>query len=215
MKHMMKQHLKLCLLTHPTNQTWDEYRTFIHQAIDGGVTCVQLRNKNQEIEEKYRFCCLLQEQLVVKNIPLIINDDINLAKRVHADGLHLGQTDGDPLEAREQLGPNVWIGRSIESLNDLMVANQCDAIDYVAASAVFQSQTKSDCKTFWGIDGLKNMVHHSTHPVVAIGGINTQNVASVWATGVAGIAVIGALHNSNHPQKAAYELRSGHYANDC
>ena len=97
------------------------------------------------------------------------------------------------MKARSILGPNKIIGLSIESLSELAIANASDSIDYVTASAVFPTQTKPDCKTLWGIDGLEQVVLRSKHPVTAIGGINVQNVRSVMEQGVEGVAVIGAL----------------------
>ena len=135
-------------------------------------------------------------------VPLIINDDIRLAKALNADGVHLGQTDDSVTKAREILGPNKMIGLPIESFKQLEQANTLP-IDYVTASAVFLSQTKPDCRTLWGLHDLAQLVKMSAHPITAIGGINTQNAIQVIRTGVHGIAVVSAIHNAPHPDNEA------------
>ena len=109
------------------------------------------------------------------------------------------------LKAREKLGPNKIIGISIESLEDLEKANKLP-VSYVTASAVFPSITKLNCKKFWEIEGLEQIVKKSLHPVTAIGGIQSSNKSSIFNTGVKGIAVISALHNAPDPYQAARSL---------
>jgi len=197
---MKNQFLKLCLVT----QGMDKH--FLQQAVAGGVTLVQLRLKNKKPDDFYHAACAIKAILDPLHVPLIINDNAVLAKEIDAAGVHLGQSDMPPEEARELLGPGKIIGWSIETLEQLDQANALSCIDYVAASAVFPSQTKTDCKTIWGIDGLKKIVELSHHPVVAIGGIHVHNAADVMATGVAGIAVVSAIHDALDPKEAAEKL---------
>lgn len=145
-------------------------------------------------------------QLRPLTIPLILNDHVDLAKEVDADGIHLGQSDCSPIEARQILGPNKLIGWSVETFEQLEQANECSCIDYIAASAVFLSQTKTNCKTIWGLEGLKKIAQHSIHPVIAIGGINVGNVRSVMKAGAAGVAVISAIYDHPQPEQAAQSL---------
>lgn len=197
---------KLCLVTHRQELSFDKYQEMILQCVQGGVTSVQLRDKHASANEFYALAIALKASLSAHNIPLIINDHIEIARAIHAEGVHLGQSDTSPIYARALLGPNVYIGLSIESLDDLRIANQLDCIDYVAASAVFQSVTKTDCATIWGLDGLKTVCSQSLHPVVAIGGITASNIDSVMRCGAAGVAVVSALHDASSPFVAATDL---------
>jgi thiamine-phosphate pyrophosphorylase len=97
---------------------------------------------------------------------------------------------------------------SIESLDELSAANQLTCIDYVAASAVFQSSTKPDCSTIWGLDGLRRICAHSIHPVIAIGGILLENIQAVIQAGAQGIAVVSAIHHARCPKLAAAQMMS-------
>lgn len=203
---MIAQHLKLCLVTHIQNQSIEKYLHFLKQAILGGVTAVQLREKNHDIEATRHMALSLQSILHPLKIPLIINDHVQLAKEIDADGVHLGQSDIHPNEAREILGPDKIIGLSVETLTELKRANQLKTIDYIAASAVFQSQTKLNCKTYWGIHGLTELVKISQHPVIAIGGINLSNIQPIFESGVTGVAVVSAIHNAKDPNKTASDF---------
>lgn len=204
MKDLLQQ-LNLCLITNITNQDFSEYIEFIKQTIHGGVTMVQLREKSIDYIEIKNRALVLQAFLRPLNIPLIINDFVDLAVEINADGVHLGNSDASALEAREKLGPSKIIGVSIESLEDLEKANKLP-ISYVAASAVFPSSSKLNCKKFWGIEGLRKIVKKSLHPVMAIGGISASNKSAIFDTGVKGIAVISAIHNAPDPYQAARSL---------
>lgn len=203
---MLKEKLKLCLVTHIPDTSLEVYQQFILNAVAGGVTLIQLREKSAPLKDIYTVAMTLKTLLSPFNIPLIINDYVDIAKAVDAAGVHLGQTDHDPQNAREILGPEKWIGLSVETFADLAVANQLTCIDYIGASAVFPSQTKHDCKTFWGLDGLKHITDQSTHPVVAIGGIHQQNIRQTMACGVDGVAVVSAIYDQPNAREAALEL---------
>lgn len=173
----------------------------------GGITSLQLREKHTSSEFLFEFGRRLKLILAPFSVPLIINDDIELAHRLDADGVHLGHTDGNPEQAQKLLGPNKIIGLSIESLDELEKINDLDiGVTYVAASAVFATKSKNNIKTLWGIDGLKKVVALSRYPVVAVGGINQKNVAQVMNTGAFGVAVIGAIHEAKDPQKEVQRL---------
>lgn len=198
--------LKLCLVTHPHHFSFEQHEQFILQAIHGGVTSVQLRNKTYSSTKMRTLARALISLLRPLKIPLIINDDIDLAKAVDADGIHLGQSDRTPLEARHILGPNKIIGWSVETYEQLEQANQFQCIDYIAASAIFPSKIKQNCKTIWGTEGLRTITQTSNHPVVAIGGININNIREVMSGGACGAAVISAIYDHSDPQKAAMDL---------
>jgi thiamine-phosphate pyrophosphorylase len=203
---MDKNYLKLCLVTHAKDIPLLQYKQFILQVIAGGVTSIQLREKFKNTTELYQIARELKILLHPIKIPLIINDHVELAKEINADGVHLGQTDFSPHDARKMLGPSKIIGLSIETLDQLKIANQLNCINYVAASAIFPSTTKTNCKTIWGLEGLRDFTQQSKHPVIAIGGINENNVKQVIKHGAAGVAVIHALHSHSNPRDAAINL---------
>ncbi len=202
----MFHYLKLCLITHAQSAPFHLYKKFILQAIAGGITSIQLREKSKNLNELRDFGFKLKTLLNPFKIPLIINDHLELAKEIEADGVHLGQSDTSPITAREMLGPHKIIGLSIETLSELAIANQLTCIDYIAASAVFQSTTKTNCKTIWGLNGLQKITQHSKHPVIGIGGINENNIKHIIAAGAKGAAVISAIHNHPNPDIAARHL---------
>ena len=192
--------LKLCLVT----ERYDN--RFIEDAISGGVTLIQYRDKTKSFDEKLHAALSLKVLLEPYGIPLLINDNIELAKMVNAEGVHLGQLDRSPEMAREILGPDKIIGLSIENLEQLNTANQLKSINYVAASALFPTPSKTNCQKYWGLDGLKDFVSRSTYPVITIGGIHVGNVYDVMQCGVVGVAVISAIQSQPHPEYAAKQL---------
>lgn len=198
--------LELCLVTQINNQSVEDYLKFIELAIKGGVTLVQLRDKSNSLSTIRSLALALKALLTKLHIPLIINDYVTLAVEIDADGVHLGQSDMSPFQARCLLGPDKIIGYSVETYSELKQANELNCIDYIAASAVFPSQTKANCKTIWNLDGLKQLATLSKHPVVAIGGINAHNVIQVIRNGACGVAVVSALHEYKNPFVMAKEL---------
>lgn len=203
---MRHDYLKLCLVTHTNNTPLPIYKKLIHQAIEGGITSVQLRDKSKNLTQLRDMAFELKSMLAPVHIPLIINDHPEIAKETDADGVHLGQSDVPPIETRKALGPNKIIGLSIETMEELEIANSLSCIDYVAASAVFQSPSKFNCKTIWGLDGLQHIVSISKHPVIAIGGITQDNISDVIKAGSKGAAVISAIHSHINPKMAAFDL---------
>lgn len=196
----MKQ-LKLCLVT----ERYDSH--FIQSAISGGVTLVQYRDKTKPFSEQLFAAQSLKKILKPYSVPLIINDNIELAKRSDADGVHLGQSDQSPDMARKILGPNKIIGLSIENLEQLEKANPLSCLNYVAASALFPTPSKLNCEQYWGLAGLKKCVERSRHPTITIGGITAENVFEIMQCGVVGVAVISAIQSHANPELAARELR--------
>lgn len=198
--------LKLCLITHPEHYSIENHEHLVLQAISGGVTSVQVRNKTNSHSTTGALAIALISRLRPLKIPVIINDNVDLAKEVDADGVHLGQSDQNPFEARQILGPDKIIGLSIETYEQLNQANQLQCIDYIAASAIFPSKTKPDCNTIWGLEGLRKITQSSTHPVVAIGGVNINNIRELMDAGACGAAVISAIYDHPQPQQAADAL---------
>lgn len=203
---MNNSQLKLYLLTNINNQPLSQYISFIKQTVHGGVTMVQLREKASSYATMKTRALALQKLLSSLNIPLIINDSVELAAEIGADGVHLGNQDASVISAREKLGKDKIIGMSVENWDDLEQANGLP-INYIAASTIYPSTSKLNCKKFWGIDGLKQLVEKSVHPVVAIGGINLNNVKDMIIAGAKGIALISAIHDSINPYQTAQEFR--------
>ena len=197
---------KLMLVTNRQNIPLSDYLQFIERCATSGITAVQLREKQQTQEFLMMFGQALKRILDPLHIPLIINDDIELALELEASGVHLGQTDGDPLLARNRLGTNKIIGVSIDSADNLMKANNLP-LDYVGVGALFTTTNKNNVKTHWGIDGLQQLAPNSQHPIIGIGGINEHNAADVLSAGAHGIAVIAALHDAENPSQTARNLR--------
>jgi thiamine-phosphate pyrophosphorylase len=197
---MITDPLKLCLVTHFTAETYPQYEDFLLPVARSGITAVQLRIKNCSHALFLDYARKLKALLTPLNIPLIINDHVDIALEVDAAGVHIGQGDMTPARARDLLGADKIIGWSVENMEQLHTANALTSIDYIGASAVFPSTTKLDCKTIWGLAGLQELAAHSKHPVIAIGGINVDNVASVIAHGAHGVAVVSAIHQ--HPEPA-------------
>lgn len=198
---------KLMLVTNRQQLPLADYLRFIHRCVTSGITAVQLREKQGSVAERLDFGQRLKAILSPLDIPLIINDDIELALKLDADGVHLGQSDGCPKHARALLGPNKIIGVSIDSIDNLIHANQLP-LDYVGIGAIFPTNNKRNVTTLWGTKGLKTLSARSTHPVIGIGGINESNAAEVLLCGAEGIAVIGALHDATDPAQAVNQLRA-------
>jgi thiamine-phosphate pyrophosphorylase len=177
----------------------------ILQAVKGGVSCVQLREKGLStrafVEEAKRIKSLLSSF----GVPLIINDRLDVTLAVEADGIHIGQEDMPCEVVRKFLGPNAIVGLSVETWSDVERAESLD-VSYLGVSPVFETPTKTDIKGSWGLDGLARIRAYSHHPVVAIGGINVSNAAAVIETGVDAIAVVSAICAAPNPFEVAKQL---------
>jgi thiamine-phosphate pyrophosphorylase len=197
---------KLMLLTQKNDTPNAIYLDFIKRCIEGGITAVQIREKNLTDNELLDFAQELQAMLLTAPLPLIINDNVDLAIAVNTAGVHLGQTDGCPIQARQRFGLDKIIGVSIDSIENLYTANQ-HPIDYVGIGAIFPTQNKSNVQTIWGLKRLRTLAGSSKHPIIAIGGINETNVHEVMLAGAHGIAVIGAAHHATYPTHSLRHIR--------
>ena len=179
----------------------------VRRAIEGGATCVQLREKSLGRAAYIAQACVLKEICQARDIPLLVNDDIEVARRSHADGIHLGQSDASVTEARDVLGPQAIIGLSIESVEQARAAAELDA-DYLAASPIFTTPTKTDTAEPLGLMGLRAIRQVTDKPLLAIGGINLNNAREVLAAGADGLAVVSALVAAPDPYLAARQFCS-------
>lgn len=200
-----KPFYRLILVTQRATQPLNTYLYFVERCAKAGITSVQLREKNYSHAELVTFGKSLQAILKPYHIPLLINDNLRVALEIDADGVHLGQTDGDPWKARKLLGPNKSIGLSIDSIANLQHANTLP-IDYVGVGSIFMTHNKTNITTYWGLSGLTELNKQSKHPIVAIGGIDDTNAADVYKAGAHGIAAIGAFHNSFDLEKTICQM---------
>ena len=198
----MITNLNFMLLTNFSNSSFSSiysYLSFIEKCLQGGVNCIQLREKNLAPNELLSFAKNLKSLLDKYNIPLIINDNVILAKTINASGVWLGQSDSAPSKARDILGGDKIIGVSIESEQDIEITNN-QPINYVACSAVFASKSKSNLKKIWGLDGLQQVALKSKFSCFAIGGITLNNLSEVMNHGAYGIACINEIHEDKNPK---------------
>ncbi|OPH54451.1 thiamine phosphate synthase [Vibrio campbellii] len=179
----------------------------VRKAVEGGVTMVQVREKHGDVRAFIERAQAVKDILKDTDVPLIINDRVDVALAVDADGLHLGQSDMPATIARELIGPNKILGLSIENEEQLAEADSLP-IDYIGLSAIFATPTKTNTKKHWGIDGLKMALEATSLPIVAIGGINESNIPQLSATGVRGLALVSAICHAEDPKAASEYLLS-------
>ena len=179
----------------------------VRMALEGGVTCVQLRDKTLGREALAAQASVLKDICHERGIPLIVNDDVEVAKLVGADGVHLGQSDVSVAQARDVLGDEAIVGLSVETLEQAREAARLD-VNYLAASPVFATPTKIDTAEPLGLIGLRAIRAITEKPLVAIGGINIENARAVLEAGADGLAVISALVAALDPCQTARKFCS-------
>ncbi len=178
----------------------------VEAAVKGGVTVVQLREKDCSSRTFFDLAMQLKKVLAPYQVPLIINDRLDIALACDAEGLHIGQSDLPYPVARKLLGKDKIIGLSVESLEDALAANAWD-VDYIGLSPVFSTPTKTDTAPALGLEGVRAITRISRHPSVGIGGIHLDNAASILQAGANGIAVVSALMSAADPRESARLLR--------
>lgn len=187
--------------------TTDTLEEAVELAIKGGATIIQLREKDCTSREFYELALSIKDITDAYEVPLIINDRLDIALAVHADGVHLGQNDIPVQVARNVMGPNCIVGATANTLEKAKEAWQSGA-DYLGVGDVFGSATKNDTKPV-ELKELKKICDTVKIPVVAIGGISKKNIHLLKDTGVAGVAVISAVLGQTDITAAAEELISG------
>ena len=188
-------------------QDIDTFSSVLTEAVKGGVTMVQVREKHGDVRAFIERALCAKSILAGTGVPLIINDRVDVALAVDADGVHLGQSDMPATLARNLIGEDKILGLSVESKSQLEEAKMLP-VDYLGISAIFSTPTKSDVKYEWGIEGLVHAVKGSPFPTVAIGGINESNLVDVVTTGVHGIALVSTICHATSPKIAAENLLS-------
>lgn len=179
----------------------------VEESILGGATVIQLREKFIDNKKFLEIAKELQKITNKYNIPLIINDNIEIAKAINADGVHIGQSDDSLTHARKILGKDKIIGVSVGSLEEAKKAMDGGA-DYVGIGTIFYTGSKKDINEPLGIKKLKEIVEILNIPCVAIGGIHLDNIEEVMQTGVDGVAVISEILGKNDIKKATKILTS-------
>jgi thiamine-phosphate pyrophosphorylase len=174
-------------------------------AVRGGATMIQLRDKDATTEARIAAGRALRAALDGSGVPLILNDDVEAAVAVGADGVHIGQDDMTPAEARARIGAAAILGLSVET-EALGRAIDGGTVDYAGAGPVFATDTKPGHKPAIGFDGLARIVAASPVPAVAIGGLGARHAARVHAAGARGLAVVSAICGAPDPEAAAREI---------
>ena len=179
----------------------------VQAAVAGGVTLVQWREKRGNRRASLLRVMSLREWLRLRQVPFIVNDDVELALACDADGIHVGQGDLPCAEVRRRVGKEMLIGVSVSTVAEAMQAER-DGADYLGVSPVFATPTKPDAPAAAGLDGLRAIRAAVRLPLVAIGGIHAGNAAEVLAAGADGLAVVSAIMSAADPCAAAQALRA-------
>lgn len=220
MPRLDKQALGLYLIFGP--QDLRDHQTpeaLIRAAVAGGVTCLQWRDKTARasapLPERVRSTEPLQALARALGVPFLINDDVDLAAALQADGVHLGQDDLHPYRARQRLGTGSIIGWSVGTPTererlDRLLHDHPETIDYIGVGPAFATGTKSDAGAALGAAGINAVVAGLSLPRVAIGGINLDTLPQLAHAQVDGVAVVSALTRSADPKTAAQALRAVH-----
>jgi thiamine-phosphate pyrophosphorylase len=195
--------LSLYLVTDKSDDV-EKFLNTIEEAIKGGTTVVQIREKTAETLDFYNLALKVKEITTKYNVPLIINDRVDVALAIDADGVHVGQSDMPCDVTRRLIGEDKILGVSAATIDEAQKA-QKDGADYIGTGAVFPTQTKDDAPKITK-DNLKEIVESIDIPVVAIGGISLENAHELKDTGIAGLSVVSAIMSSDNPKKSSEEL---------
>ena len=205
----MKCNKEAMLLYAVTDRAWTGEQTLMEQveeAIKGGVTCVQLREKELEDEAFLAEAIEMKEICSRYHVPFIINDDVEVAIKCGADGIHVGQKDMEAGNVRALVGKNMMIGVSVQTVEQALAAQNAGA-DYLGVGAVFTTTTKLDANAV-SHKTLKEICETVSIPVVAIGGINKSNILKLSGTGVDGVALVSAIFAAEDIKSECVLLRS-------
>ncbi|MBR3113392.1 MAG: thiamine phosphate synthase [Methanobrevibacter sp.] len=195
--------LSLYLVTDKSDDV-EKFLNTIEEAIKGGVTVVQIREKTAETLDFYNLALKVKEITTKYNVPLIINDRVDVALAIDAEGVHVGQSDMPCDVTRKLIGEDKILGVSAATIDEAKKAEK-DGADYIGTGAVFPTVTKDDAPSITKQD-LKDVVDSISIPVVAIGGITLENASQLKDTGIAGLSVVSAIMSAENPKKASQTL---------
>ncbi|WP_254561310.1 thiamine phosphate synthase [Dyadobacter diqingensis] len=204
---MLNEQIQLYLVTDESACLGRDIFWVVEEAVKGGVTMVQLREKSLDTRAFIERAIKMKALLAPYNVPLIINDRVDVALASDADGVHVGQSDMPYSVLKKILPPGKIIGLSAEKKEDVVEAENWE-LSYLAVSPLFSTPSKTDHSEPWGMEGLKWVKENSKHPLVVIGGINASNTSEVMHHGSSGIAVISAICSAESPFEAASYLKS-------
>ena len=202
-------HKKQLLLYAVTDRTWLDGSSLykaVEESLKGGITCLQLREKTLDTE---RFLAEAQQlKLLCRSygVPFIVNDNVDIALKSDADGVHIGQNDGDVSEIRAYIGHDKVLGVSASTVKEALEAEKAGA-NYLGVGAVFPTNSKNDAENV-SLSMLRDICDAVSIPVVAIGGITLENVSLLTDSGICGIAVISAIYAQKDIRNAARRLRT-------
>ncbi len=203
----MKCDKKSMLLYAVTDRMWTGRQTLYEQiedALRGGVTCVQLREKELSDDEFLREAIEIKALCEKYNVPFFINDNVDVALKCGADGIHVGQEDMEAGAVRKLVGENMMIGVSVHSVEEALEAVENGA-DCLGVGAMFSTSTKSDADVL-PKQTLYDICHAVDIPVVAIGGLTKENISALAGTGVDGVALVSAIFASENIEEECKEL---------
>ncbi len=195
--------LSLYLVTDNSDDV-DKFLKTIEEGIKGGVSVIQIREKTADTLDFYNLALKVKEITTKYGIPIIINDRVDVALAIDADGVHVGQSDMPCDVTRKLIGPDKILGVSAATVEEAKKAEN-DGADYIGSGAVFPTSTKADASSV-SKDELIKIVESINIPVVAIGGINLENACQLKDTGIAGLSVVSAIMSSDNPKKSSEEL---------
>ena len=198
------------LVTDRRNKTDEEFLNIIEEAIKGGTTVVQLREKTASTKEFYDLALKVKEITSRYDVPLLINDRIDIALAVDSEGVHIGQDDMPAGIAREIIGEDKILGVSASTVEEAKKA-EIDSADYIGSGAVFPTATKDDADSV-SEEELKEIVDSIDIPVVAIGGITIENAHTLKASGIAGFSVVSAIMSAEDPKEASEKLKEIYFS---
>lgn len=205
----MKFDKKDLLLYAVTDRSWVGEKTLyeqVEEALKGGATFVQLREKNIDDDSFLLEAIEIQKICKKYNVPFVINDNVEIARKMNADGVHVGQSDMEASDVRVFLGKDKILGVSAQTVEQAILAEQRGA-DYLGVGAVFPTGSKDDAVDV-SYETLKAICEAVSIPVVAIGGISKQNVSVLTGSGICGIAVISAIFAQDDIKNATKELKN-------
>jgi len=207
---MDKQTVNLYFIMGTVNLAGRDPLHVLEEALKGGVTSFQLREKGpgaltgEELKAFAQACQQLCEQY---SVPFIVNDDIGLAIEIGADGIHIGQEDGYISAVRDKVGPDMLIGVSTHNVTEAIAAADAGA-DYIGLGPVYETQTKTDTQPVIGIETIREVASLLPGlPIVAIGGISERRAGAIIKAGASGVAVISAISGEENPGEAASRLK--------
>ena len=210
MRKMTREELTKSLLLYAvTDRHWLDGRTLyevVKESLDGGATFMQLREKTLDEETFYQEAVELQALCKEYGVPFVVNDDVEIAVRMNADGVHVGQSDMEAGDVRALIGPDKILGVSAQTVEQAKLAEERGA-DYLGVGAVFPTGSKDDAEDV-PFETLKEICQAVSIPVIAIGGITEGNTPALAGSGICGIAVISAIYAQEDIPEATRRLKA-------